>query len=173
MKEEGILAGRTVFAPEDAEIWFNTLEPEEFDAFHYYKTGGSDDINGVLRLGDVTGETVHKEIQIMKDVLDRSVITDDFTVFRGGTLPPVTAGSTIIDKGFMSTTLDKFQAEAFIDFWPYQPEGTVKSLFEIRVPSGSKGAWIDAVGAGYEAELLLQAGANLNVMSVNISYCFL
>jgi len=167
LKEEGMAAGRSVFSPVDAELWFETLDEDEFDAFHHYKTGGSDEINAILRLGEQADEYTQDVILTMHNVLNRSILSEDVTVFRGGTLPPVSVGSIITDQGFMSTSLDKFQSESFIDFWPQQP-GTVKSLFEIRIPAGAKGAWIDEVAGGDEAELLMQMGSKMNVIGVNI-----
>lgn len=134
------------------------------DALKDYTGYNYQNINGLLRKGeeDITNVSKQKDrVKGIDNALDKLPRTPkNMKVFRGvsnNVANNMTVGDTVVDKGFMSTSLNK----RFGSAW----SGAV--AIEIRVPKGSKGAYLGTISnqGNNESEFLLPRGSKLKVLS--------
>lgn len=127
----------------------------------------SDPINGYLRAGEPSPFT--KEIADLDNVIGRSTLDEDTTLYRGadgsGWLHGIKPGSTLSDPAFLSTSADHDVASGFADMAvsPY--------FFEISVPAGSNVLDVRKHSknkdiAALESEYLLPRNSEIVVESV-------
>lgn len=141
-------------------------------AFAVYRQnvgGAQHRLNEDLRAGvDGVGA---RDAEIMREAMRHSPLTDDVLVYRGGGSGRRTFGSRLdgdmtgyewTDRGFLSVTVDRLDAEQFVS----GPEGI---LFRMSVPKGTHAMRISGVDAGAsrmpEGELLLGDGQRLRVVA--------
>lgn len=136
-------------------------------------------INGKLRtgintLGPKSRDKLPAWIDAIDSALAKSSVPKDVAVFRG-LLSSATArfanlkspndlvGKIITDSGFISTSLDPLIA---VGFAAAPSTGTVAgTVFELRVPKGSRGAYLGGYDfAKGEKELLLPRGSKFRVV---------
>ncbi len=142
------------------------LSSKSADAIAEYVSYGSDtfkDINSSLRYSnydtqDNTKEHVQSLIHAMDDAFKENRTDKDFTVFRGiknnELLDSITPNSTLLEKGFSSTSVNPFSAYRFM---------RNGFMMKIRVPKG-----YPAVSANpAEGELLLQRNTKFKVKNVD------
>jgi hypothetical protein len=140
-----------------------------------YQTTDSHDINFMLRKENYKPRedkaVVKKMISSLTKYIDNCSLTENITAYRGirtkdlpkGLMP----GDKFIDKGFVSTTLDKSWAAA----WRHDEGGN--AVFEIELDKGTKATYIPSVTAermknysNGEKELLLQRGTEFIVKEI-------
>jgi len=142
--------------------WRRDLPAHEREAVDYYLTEGFEDINKYLRFGGVD-EALGDIVKRVDDAL--GVIPENIVVYRG---TPVRGGMKVGlkipgSKGFTSTSLDEVAAATqFAD----PKKG---ALFEMRIPKGTKGAYIKpgkahGMALGGESEVLLGRGLKLEII---------
>ena len=156
--------------------WVNGLSADEARAIAGYRYGDNRNVNATLRHGaDATEETL-QHISDMQSALNRSTAVENLVSYRSGYLPVVQVGDMVVDKGFMSTSLRESQARHFMDLWGHTAEGIAKSIYEIRIPEGTPGAFVDNVKSalvesqGREWEFLLPPGIKMKVISAEMPY---
>lgn len=153
---------------EAGSSWANKLDPGAVAAVRSYTGTAYTNINATLRGieqkfddgNDICAITLHQS-------LGKAELPCDCTVYRGTSsralgalrfLPDsMIVGKTIMDEGFMSTSLN--QGDAF--------GGDV--LLEIEAPSGSHGAYVgDISSAGHhESEVLFDAGQIMTIVGAS------
>lgn len=159
--------------------WSNDLSDKEKIALEYYATEDKpakntptyQEINSYLRGQDTEPTEVTKEtIDVLRGALNKGSVPEDTIVFRGlpeNLIDDLNVGETLIDKGFVSTSLDATKAEDFAKEF-----GNTKA--EIRVPKGTKGGYLDSSlsaefrnrqGIGFERELLLHSNTEFRIVS--------
>ena len=152
---------------EHYDEWANSLSDDEREALGRYKN--TDDymsLNSRLREGRDLGDKAKLRDDI-DTALSRAVLPEDVTVVRGmsfGIDRPaewegLRTGSTIQDRGYMSTTFDPKSAEEFGGQY----------VLHLHVPAGSHAAPIDSFGnqrTGYEGEILVARDSTLHVLRV-------
>lgn len=142
-----------------SQTWYPHLDQSEVDAVHGYQLG-SEDMNAALRAGEP-----YPGANTLMSALNKAETPEEVTVWR--TLDSVhvkkyQTGDVFDDKGFASTFThyDNATVSASPGF---------STVMEIRVPKGTKGAYLPAAGQDeFEAELLLQAGTNFKVIGRRI-----
>lgn len=169
----------TVVFDQHYEAWGASLSAEEVEAFKLYRnTKGFEAINSFLRFdakgdarkGEIPESQVTKAIEEMDRAMERAPVSGvdaDLTVFRGvGSIRSVLrdkkVGDIFEDAGYSSTTTDERTAEDY----------STGSVFTIRVPAGSKGAWMRA-NAELEDfrtgnnEFVLPRGSRFEIVSID------
>ena len=156
--------------------WKDNLSERDIFVIEDYTQNGYKFVNNLLREGvqsqldrGIPQYSIDKNLKIIEDIKDAISdyeTEDDLKVFRGirgsqhfsNTLNP--GDITVIDKGFMSTSLDENVTERFID-----DEGV---LFEIDIPKGAKvGSYMEDVAFfDNEYEFLLQPSTKFKVKDV-------
>lgn len=140
------------------------LPPEQDDIVNDYT--GSAWVNEVLRDGDDldeadggdVAETAAEYVRSMDDAIEQFQLVDDTSLWRGvdfdlwGDLQP---GDQIVDRGFMSTSLNPEVASEFAD-----------DRMEIRVPAGTHALPASRFNSDYryQLEFTLGRGAVLQVV---------
>lgn len=119
--------------------------------------------NASLRTGDPSPEA-KSWAKRMRKMVRHSEMDGDRTVYRGAAMPPdvimqLKPGARIHDRGMMSTDAEPDQVDFYARERLERTPGTIKTLFEIRVPDGTPA--ID-VGVG---EIVLDHGNDLEVLS--------
>ena len=110
-------------------------------------------------------EATKNSIKHMNSAIEKGVVPNDTVVYRGmpsSILGDNPVGKTIKDKGFVSTSLSGEAARQFSN-----QSGV---LAEIKVPKGSRGAYIDSLKSDRtneqaEFELILPKGSQFKVTS--------
>lgn len=152
----------------------DTLSKAEKQAVDDYSTIHYSDINNALRRPARTDvPESYKKIneQTRREALERAAVLDgalakgslarDVTVYRGTTLSayggsPPAVGSTLVDRGFLSTSTSRGVAESF----------SHDAVLEIRAKKGAPAVDVSHVAGGAESEVLLNRGAGLKVRGV-------
>lgn len=153
--------------------WLDELPDDERLALKQYKSAFYGETNTMLRgLQDTRGVLGQKVVQRIKDriakldaALKRTGVPEDVTVFRGfdhdglrkmfddGTL----VGTEYSDKAYMSTSVSPKVAKQFAR--------KSKMVAEIRVPKGTRGAYVEGIDTSLkEYELLLARGTKFRVV---------
>ena len=119
---------------------------KEYDSVIEYKRDGYVDVNNYLRKGTKGSpkqfEDTKRIVNELDAVMNKSVLPDDVTVFRGlanDDFGKNAVGKVFEENGFMSTTLDRETASAGFT-------GDKGALLEIKVPKGYNGSWLDDSG---------------------------
>jgi hypothetical protein len=158
-------------AEEDLEI-----TPAEEEAIAWYTDQGHDELNKSLREGAPLSPEGKLELESILGLIDRSPLENPMTVYRGrpvinpdrfAELDALKPGDTLIDKGIMSTSYSKDQA----DFYAQMPleKSLGKFMLEIDLPAGAKAFAIPDYLASYgdtDKEILLQPDMPLEVVDV-------
>lgn len=145
--------------------WRKGMSAKEDAALAFYQSPGYELMNGQFRGRKV--EAPAKDLARAKEAsktLAAAIgkappLKESMTVYRGfsaGQFGTLTAGSTITDKGFVSTALTKSQAGSFV------ARGD-QAMAKITLPKGTKAA------AGSVKELILPPGTSFRVLSVSKS----
>lgn len=123
----------------------------------YYK-----DVNGALRSGGSgMTEEIQKTVDEMTSAIRDNIITEPFLCYRAlsaEVFSGMTEGETLIDRGFVSTSLKESTAQLF------KTEENQKFMMLISVPAGATALPIDL---NSEAEMLFQRGSKFRVDSVD------
>lgn len=138
--------------------------PEQERAIKIYTSKDFSKINNFLRNGNpLRSDSVAAHIQ---NYLEKSSLPEDVILHRGvgisfaEELMKLPIGSEVLDKAFLSTTIDKQMSSAF---------GTTR--LEILAKKGSKGSYIGhhsvyaLAGFDNEEEVLFAAGSKLRIIS--------
>ena len=148
------------------------LTSKEAKAVDLYKSNKALGLNAYLR-GQPAGisNPVKNSIGVLDEIIDRSPISEDTSVFRGvGTLkemfgvdnPDDLIGKEFEDKGFISTTTNVKTAALFA-----RDDGSsaspVRNIVSIGLPKGSK-----ALAFEDESELVLPRGSKFKIESMSI-----
>ena len=169
------------FSQEDYDKWDKGLYAVETESNAGYKqieaarayTGDEyKDINGSLRgtSDKEPSEQVKRHTEDLKALTDRRMLDKDIVTYRADTgkgLPnggdlsddefKSLAGSTIHDKGFTSTSVENEHLGEYGDV-----------QYEIRVPAGSRGAYLEPVSKyAEEREFLIGEGTNYKVVEAH------
>jgi len=164
------IADITQWAEKSFKSWNKSLVPEEVETLKLYQSSSYRTWNEALRENAVTDE-MRPWINALDQALNKTSIDRDIVVFRGFTESDILkkfdrlTGSTIDEKGFCSTTLDKGVSEKF-GRW-LEDEGLTPILAEIRVPMGTKGAYLEGTRLlqPYEYEILLPRKTKFKVIN--------
>lgn len=151
----------------DAEFkdWFENLDDDGLGALSQYIGSDSFRLNNQLRSG------VGHDYDDLRDELGKNMkpLDEDTRVYRGigdtwqsvfGHEPQV--GGRITDQGFLSTSLERIQAENFGIASEDYNQGV---LIEIIATKGTPAAWIGGEMGG-ESEMLLTHGLTLEILKV-------
>lgn len=135
-------------------------DSEARDLLSYYAEEGAAEINSNLREGRIplAGSDMESMLGSLDDLLGTSLTTQDLVVFRGAdTDMDAVIGSTITDKGYMSTSLVRDIANGFAE---------ENYVFEITVPSGTAALFMGDVNqyGVSEAEVILGHGHTFAVV---------
>jgi hypothetical protein len=151
--------------PVDPGKGSKTLTKEEQQSIeHYQGEKGFEKINNSLRAGNAPGAHAER----LSSAISKHKLIDDTTVYRGigNTLskqlsdkwrdrevgdPPI----TFVDKGFVSTSMDKKVAETFS-----------KNVVTIKLPKGHNVLPIVDRSMSHEAEILLNRGTKFKVTNM-------
>ena len=153
---------------EAGSSWANKLDPSAIAAVRSYTGTAYANINATLRGieqrfddgNDICAITLHQS-------LGKAELPCDCTVYRGTSnkalgalrfLPDsMIVGKTIMDEGFMSTSLNP--SDAF--------GGDI--LLEIDAPSGSHGAYVGSISSAghHESEVLFDAGQIMTIVGAS------
>jgi hypothetical protein len=157
----------------------STEKTEAYRALDHYKSYGYGTINHKLRTGEVEPSQKESVAGYIKEMdgamrvapgLPESITT--FRTIRQGNSSAIDEvfssldeGDTWVDKGFSSTTLDRFVMEGI-------RKGSTDWLVEIKNPAGTKGIMLDALkskaGFGsWESEWLLPRGSTFEVLNID------
>lgn len=123
-------------------------------------------INGTLRTGKKLGKNSQEVVNRLNEAFAQpeAKANENFTVYRGITstqLQHLAMGSTITDKGFVSTSSDANEAKKFA--------GTAGALMEIRVKKGQPAISVkDTSIYPSEKEVLLPANTSFKVVGKKI-----
>ncbi len=150
--------------------WADSLSKDEYKAVGRYRMNEYREINEALRggKGEVPAK-VKDRVALIDAALDRASTPEDvtaypdMTVHRGlgaDVVAGMKPGEVFTDQGYISTSLNPEVGEMY---------GT--ATMEIRVPKGSKGAYITAIerrkDTGTEQEFLLPRGTSMRIVSVS------
>ena len=153
--------------------WVAKLKPDEREALDLFKGAHSKDVNHYLRgiTEDHDAKLGKKLTGQIDKALRKSSVPENVTVYRGmrpeafeGVIDPTDPGKlrglVLPDKGFAATSLSEETARG-----GYGIHGI---LAEIRVPKGTKAAYLDTSGihqyAYTEYEMLLPRGTRFKVV---------
>ena len=154
--------------------WAEDLPPDQYSSVRGYAGSDYVPINDHLRKGakvpsHYAGSTTFPDrIQHIDHAISRASVPDDVIVYRGiktrRAIPLAKMkGKTIVDKGFVSTTLDREKAFSFV--------GGADEIFicKIRVPKGTKAGYLGLKEFPYasEQELLLGRNTKLKVLGTS------
>lgn len=123
-------------------------------------------INGALRTGKKLGSNKQNVVNKLNEAFAQpeAKANENFTVYRGITssqLQHLAMGSTITDKGFVSTSSDVNEAKKFA--------GTAGALMEIRVKKGQPAMSVKNTSAfPSEMEVMLPANTSFKVVGKKI-----
>ena len=123
-------------------------------------------INGALRTGKKLGSNKQNVVNKLNEAFAQpeAKANENFTVYRGITssqLQHLAMGSTITDKGFVSTSSDVNEAKKFA--------GTAGALMEIRVKKGQPAMSVKNMSAfPSEMEVMLPANTSFKVVGKKI-----
>lgn len=151
----------------NADGFLDGLTLQERSTFIDYGRDGYKDINAVLRGTLARGEAGRAERAIPrmdKVMREAPPLNRNTIVYRGIDRDlGLNVGDVITDRGFMSTTFDPDQALEFTKGGKVKGEST---LIEIRVPRGTRGVVMDALGMfAEEMEMVLPRGGQLRIVS--------
>lgn len=145
----------------------NTTRAEN-DAMSRYTGSTYAGINKQLRNYSPTGGDYDSIIKSMTKAIDKSIIKDNVVVWRGTKdwVDPDKVGkmigTVISDKAFMSTTLHTGKDSPAIGF-----AGWDGIIFEIRIPKGAKGAFVEDISNfKSEREIILQRDSKFKILGV-------
>lgn len=129
-----------------------------------------DDLSIPLKVSD-SKKWLDGQIKNIDSAIDRSTIPEDMILYRGIKTPAIIeslgdpqklVGSTITDKGYPSTTVDRATAEGYGALTDADVDGANKSvLLKITAKAGSKGAFISGMARDLEVPF---GGGNFEVM---------
>jgi hypothetical protein len=142
--------------------WAKALTDEERDAVRGYQQQTFDGINGTLRGHRTEDEKTpyfREQIKRLDSALDSGEVPYNVTTYRGMVNPNLMVGDVFADDGFSSTTLAPSIAQARA-----QQLGNQGVVARIRVPQGTKGAYVETVTPIDQAELLLHRGTQYRVI---------
>lgn len=187
----GAAAARASAAAESVlDSMGGSVSPGHAAALGYYQQAGHVFINRTLRgqdhltyAGTGTPESHIKkrraENEAHAKVIDAAIrrsppLPNDVTVFRGSAQGlAVKPGSTVRDKGFVSTSASPKVAKKFskASHDTGGGKGGGATLFRIKVPKGKRGLWMPKLGGSYanEKEFLLPRGSKFKVTRVTKS----
>lgn len=148
------------------------LTKDERSALDGYSGTYYREINETLRGGspwtDLTPAQLKAEIAHLDASINKGTLAAETTLYRGtspaalgGGLPAV--GSTLSDKGFLSTSRSEKIAGAFANM------STGGVMLKITAPRGTKASDVSHHTGGREQELLLGRNAKLRVTGVSTS----
>lgn len=142
------------------EGWADSLDGSERKALGMMGTAAYAQVVGSLRYNEETPAT-KKIVAAFDSAIDKAPpLESETTVFRGDTRKiKATVGKTIVDRSFMSTSLD---ANVANDYAAGMGKGG--TVYTIKLPKGSKAAYVDK-WAGHK-EMLLPRGSKLKVTRV-------
>lgn len=151
----------------------------ECKAYDNYTDGRYRHMNELLRSGKPYYSEIYKEedarrdIQYIDNLMKAHTVPESIVVYRGAVMPSTAfkqcnPGDEFEDKGFVSTSLAKYTADAFCteEAAAYRRDSYRVSM-TIRVPKGSHA--LGCVGMG-ESELTLPRGSKFRVLDVSVDY---
>ena len=158
---------RAVMVKQSGQQWSTGLSQAEYQAVRDYTGSHHLNINNVLRgiESDFAAGNESRAV-LIHNALENSNIPCDCTVYRGASSRALGAysnlsdseliGLTIMDEGFMSTSLNRNDAFG----------GDVQ--LEISVPAGTHGAYVGYLSncGHYESEVLFDAGQRMQITDV-------
>lgn len=168
------IAARDYISKNFSDNYVNSLLPNERGAILYYSNYGSAKINAYLR-GDKTtnSDDLDTVISDLDSAFSKGELDKSITVYRGtNLLQDYKVGDTILDYGFISTTLAVDKAKSFAG-WYEDRNAKIISIFRIRLDKGTKVVCPDPLvsietdGSGLEQELVLQRQSKFRVIGIS------
>lgn len=153
--------------------WADNLSGERLSAVQKYVAQHSALFNHQLRTGQSIGkgQATAEEYKALDDAIENSKIPEDVCLFRGasekffgGKDPESFVGKTVVDKGYVSTTMGQNVADTYSD----------GVICKISCKAGSRGAYVDEVGFGeksdfgidFNNEILLPRNSSFTITDV-------
>jgi SPP1 gp7 family putative phage head morphogenesis protein len=160
----------TQWAERSFTHWNRSLSPDEVEALRLYQSSAYREWNAALRSDAVTDD-MRPWINAIDQALQQSALNQDVVVFRGFADEKMLSnferlpGKIIDDKGYYSTSLDKGVGDKFFQY--LKEDGHTPILAEIRVPKGTKAAYLEGTRLlqPYEYEILLSRGTKFKVIN--------
>ena len=148
--------------------WVQGLTKTERAALRGYSGNDYVDISKHLRTGKSVGNLKLDQIKNIDKAIKKAVTPDDVVVYRGIKAKRFSyfkkaKNKVIVDKGFVSTTLDREKAYSFTDLF-----GTKQAYCRIKVPKGTNAGYLGTSPFLHprEAELLLSRGTKFKVTGI-------
>jgi hypothetical protein len=150
--------------------WADALPDDEHAALCAYKDDGQCTVNAPLRAGAPLSAQQERQVALLDRALARFALPEPVVVHRGFQLagPPV-LGARIEDPAFVSTSLMRGLAEAFVIEQPPHP-----ALARVLVPAGTRCGAPDLAAYVGEVEILLPRGSAFVVRAAHApgtGYC--
>jgi ADP-ribosyltransferase exoenzyme len=155
-----------------AADWQKSLTASEKDSFEYYQSTGYRSVNAGLRYGDKLDKDDKDTIADLDKTLAKTSVDRNLITYRGFSSQEIIdnfdrlRGTIFPDKGFVSTSLDREIGDKFAR-WAREDE-QIPIIAEIRVPKGSRGAYMGGLLKLSEAELLLPRDTKFRVIDTKI-----
>ena len=150
------------WADKNFESWEKKISQGERGALIDYQLHSYKPMNDALRRG-IIPEKYAKDVVNMDSVIKKGVVDKNVRVFRGTSdrswLEKLKVGDTVIDNGFVSTTLTREGAGGYL--------GTRGAFMVIDIPKGTNAAWMNALKNIGEEELILPRGLKMVIKEIN------
>lgn len=146
--------------------WYESLNRDERWAISSYTGGAYQSINSRLR-EEKDLSSYEEHVELLDSSLSRGSFSKPLVTYRAvrglDEIQGYKVGSEIEDKGFVSTTLLRKVAEAHVRTMGAERGG----IIEIRIPKGSRGAFVGfaPIGASNEFEVILPRNSNYRLVS--------
>jgi hypothetical protein len=145
------------YASGESKPWIDKLTWTERETAKEYTGASHYSLNKCLRNNFDCKDYHDTMASDLKRALDKGQASEDMVLYRGTSwsgLSGLEPGATFTDEGFASCSANAWKAHGF-----------GKTLLEIEVPEGTKGAWLQDVSSyRSEVEFLLQRGATFAVV---------
>ncbi|MCG7852244.1 MAG: hypothetical protein MIO92_06960, partial [Methanosarcinaceae archaeon] len=154
--------------------WASTLSEPQRTAFDHYKGSFYARMNEYLR---GKRESLDPQYLAMIEEMRKDFeweLPQNTVLFRGSNIPELAElfdaeskgmiGASIIDKGFMSTSINKRMGDSFSSL------GKDIVVFEIRAKAGTKCAPIEVIRGRQESEILFKDHSRFKIVDTRVDY---
>ena len=147
---------------ENYSTWRESLTAEELEILKGYQSTDYKWVNSELRTGKGIDDESREFHRVLDNILGRGATNRDIVAYRGistSSFEGTESGMIIRDNAYISTSLDEASAGRFL------AEKENPMIAELRIPKGSKGAYIEGVLDMKEYEFLMPRGSEFRVIS--------
>ncbi|WP_299886956.1 ADP-ribosyltransferase [uncultured Lacinutrix sp.] len=142
-------------------------EEEEIRIYLYYSGYVSIQINDYLRNGPENiafPRLVEENIELLSNSLSRFKLKNNLIVMRrfpkSKLIPKIKKGSSYIEKGFISTTLNLSSRLDFeCNYKPFKND----CIMILKVPKGTNACYVEEISKKGEYELIIQKGQEIQI----------